>query len=223
MKTVITGTSRGIGLELTKQALENGDQVMAYARNPQGSRQLMQLEREYPQLLSVAAVDVASADAAEKIISTLKSWSHVDTLINNAGILTQGTSRQDFLDSFTTNSIAPFEIATALLQWLKKSASAKVVNVTSLMGSVEDNDSGGYYAYRSSKCALNIINKSFSLDHKWLTTVVIHPGWVQTDMGGRGAPTSAEESALGIWTVTRNLKLSNSGEFCDYRGKQLSW
>lgn len=223
MKTVITGTSRGIGLELTKLALENGDQVMAYARNPQASRQLMQLEKEYPQLLSLAAVDVAAEDAPEKIISKLKSWSHVDTLINNAGVLTQGTSRQDFLNSFTTNSIAPFEIATALLPWLKRSESAKVVNVTSLMGSVADNGSGGYYAYRSSKCALNMINKSFSQDHKWLTTIVIHPGWVQTDMGGKGAPISTEDSARGIWAVTRNLKVSNSGEFCDFRGKQLPW
>lgn len=223
MKTVITGTSRGIGLELTKQALENGDQVLACARNPQGSRQLMQLEKEFPKLLSVAAVDVAAADAAEKIATTLKSWSHIDTLINNAGIFAQATSRKDFLDSFITNSVAPFEITTALIPWLKKSASPKVVNVTSLMGSIEDNGSGGYYAYRSSKCALNMINKSLSQDNKWLTTIVIHPGWVQTEMGGTGAPTPTEESARGIWKVTRDLSAANSGAFFDFRGKQLPW
>lgn len=223
MKTVITGTSRGIGFELTKQALENGHQVMAFARNPQGSRQLMQLVKEYPKLLSVVAIDVAAEDAAEKIITALKSWAHVDTLINNAGIFAKETSRQDFLDSFVTNSVAPFEITMALLPWLKKSASAKVVNVTSLMGSIEDNSSGGYYAYRSSKTALNMINKSLSQDHKWLTTIVIHPGWVQTEMGGTGAPTPTEESARGIWKVTNDLSTSNSGGFFDFRGKQLPW
>jgi NAD(P)-dependent dehydrogenase (short-subunit alcohol dehydrogenase family) len=223
MRVVITGTSRGIGLELTKQALERGDHVLALARDPGGSAGLQKLAKEYPQLLSTAAIDVIDPELKPKLEAALKSWPHVDTLINNAGIFQQGTKREDFMKSFAVNSVAPFEIASAVLPWLKKSASARVVNVTSLMGSIDDNGSGGYYAYRASKSALNMINKSLSKDQPWLTTIVIHPGWVQTDMGGSGAPVGVPESAQGIWSVTQKLKPENSGQFFDFRGKQLPW
>lgn len=223
MNVVVTGSSRGIGLELTKQALQRGDKVLAAARDPQGSKELQKLQKEFPQLLFTATVDVEDPEAGAKILAAVKQWPQVDVLINNAGILTQGTKREDFLKSFTVNSIAPFEITTALLPMLKKSSSARVVHITSLMGSIDDNSSGGYYTYRASKSALNMINKSLSLDNSWLTTIVIHPGWVMTDMGGATAPVKVEESARGIWAVTQNLKSTNTGEFFDFRGNHLPW
>jgi NAD(P)-dependent dehydrogenase (short-subunit alcohol dehydrogenase family) len=223
MNIVITGTSRGIGLELTRQALLRGDRVLAAARDPKSSGELQKLQKEYPQLLFPVAIDVENPEAGAKIAEAAKTWPQVDVLINNAGILTQGTKREDFLKSFTVNSVAPFEVTTALLPMLRKSANARVVNITSLMGSVEDNGSGGYYSYRASKAALNMINKSLSCDNPWLTTVVIHPGWVLTDMGGAGAPVRVEDSARGIWAVTQNLKPDNTGEFFDFRGNKLPW
>ncbi len=222
MNIVITGTSRGIGLELARQAAARGDKVLALARDVKAAA-LEKLKREYPDLITTAALDVANPEAAARVTDALKSWSHVDVLINNAGVLNQGVGREEFLASFTVNSIAPFEITSACLPWLKKSANPRVVQITSLMGSIADNGSGGYYTYRASKAALNMINKSLALDNPWLTTFVIHPGWVQTDMGGKGAPTSVEDSARGIWAVAQNIKAESSGEFFDFRGKSLPW
>ena len=95
--------------------------------------------------------------------------------------------------------------------------------MTSMMGSIADNTSGGSYAYRASKAALNMINKSLSVDNSWLTTVVVHPGWVKTDMGGAGAPVEPRASALGIWKLVRGLKMKDSGHFFDFHGKELPW
>src|SRR5262249_2933625 len=121
------------------------------------------------------------------------------------------------------NSVVPFEMTQALLPYLKKSKQPKVIHITSLMGSIEDNSSGGYYAYRASKAALNMINKSLTRDHSWLTSVVMHPGWVQTDMGGPQAPTSTRDSAQGIWQVINGLGSEKSGHFYDFKGKELPW
>lgn len=97
------------------------------------------------------------------------------------------------------------------------------MNITSKMGSIADNASGGYYAYRASKTALNMINKSLSVDQPWLTSVVVHPGWVQTDMGGAQAPLPVTESAKGIWALALELRPEDSGRFLDYRGTEIPW
>lgn len=224
MNVIITGTSRGIGLELTKQALLRGDTVLATARDPEASKGLKALRSEFGDKLQTLAVDVTNPEGPLKIAAAVKGWSSgVDVLINNAGILTQGESAQDLMESFATNTIAPFLVTKALLPSLKRARGARVVHITSLMGSIEDNSSGGYYAYRASKSALNMINKSLSVDEDWLTTVVVHPGWVQTDMGGAGATTTVSDSAGGIWKVALGLRTEDTGAFFDYRGKRLSW
>ena len=91
------------------------------------------------------------------------------------------------------------------------------------MGSIDDNSSGGYYAYRSSKAALNMLNKSLAMDNPWLTTIVVHPGWVKTDMGGSQAPLTVEESTEGIWKLIKSKGPADSGKFFDYRGQILKW
>lgn len=220
MVIVITGVSRGIGLALLKEALQKNHQVFGLARNPQDSAELSALKKQYPSL-SLIHVDLCDEKAAEKINQALSGVEALDVLINNAGVLENGTSKEDFLKSFTINSYVPFMVTQALIPKLKKSAEPKVIHVTSQMGSIEDNGSGGYYAYRSSKAALNMIHKSLTLDHPWLKCMVIHPGWVQTRMGGEGAPTPAEESAKGIWKQIDDLQVS--GVFKDFKGKSIPW
>ncbi len=127
------------------------------------------------------------------------------------------------MDSFAVNTVAPFEITQALLPWLRKSTQPRVIHVTSKMGSIAENTSGSYYAYRSSKAALNMISRSLALDHDWLTSVVVHPGWAQTDMGGPQATVSVTDSARGIWRLANGAKRQDSGRFFDYLGKELTW
>jgi NAD(P)-dependent dehydrogenase (short-subunit alcohol dehydrogenase family) len=223
MYVVVTGASRGIGLELTEQALDRGDHVLAVARKPKDSDGLMALQKKHPKTMSLIGVDLAQAEAAEKVAAAVNNWPQVDVLINNAGIYRKGEKIEDFLTSFHVNAIVPFLVTRALLPRLRKGAAPRVVQITSLMGSVADNSSGGSHAYRSSKSALNMLNKGLAVENEWLTAVVMHPGWVKTDMGGSGAPVEIADSATGIWRVTRELKSTDSGKFFDFRGKNLPW
>ena len=223
MNVVVTGASRGIGLELVKESLTTGDHVLAIARQPQESKGLQELQKQFGKTLAVCAADVAHPEAADKVLSAVSSWNGIDVLINNAGVFRQGTKLEDFLESFQVNSVAPFFMTKALLPKLQKGQTPRVAQITSLMGSIEDNGSGGSYAYRASKAALNMINKSLAVENNWLMSVVVHPGWAKTDMGGSGAPVEPTESAGGIWKVIRGLKPSDSGGFFDFRGKTLPW
>ena len=216
MNLVITGTSRGIGLELVSGAVARGDRVLAIARNVANLA-------HFGDRVQSLAIDVTAPDLVPRLTEALREWSHVDVLMNVAGVYQQHAEIEDFEKSFRVNSIAPFVITRAVLPWLKKSKSPRAVQVTSKMGSIADNSGGGVYAYRASKAALNMINRSLSVDQDWLTTIVMHPGWVQTDMGGTNAPTSVKESADGIWSVTERLKPADSGEFFDFRGEPLPW
>ena len=121
------------------------------------------------------------------------------------------------------NSVVPYLITKAVVPKLKKGQNPKVIQVSSLMGSVQDNQSGGSTAYRASKSALNMINKNISLEEKDITAIVVHPGWVKTDMGGQGAAVEIPESASGIWKVIDGLSLKDSGSFIDFRGKHLPY
>ncbi|MGE0762246.1 MAG: SDR family oxidoreductase [Bdellovibrionales bacterium] len=223
MNLIVTGASRGIGLELVAQALQNKHQVLAVVRSLKKSPELEALMKKHGDLLQTCEVDVTDPEAPAKLIAAAGQWPQVDLLINNAGVFNQGETQNDLMASFQVNTIAPFLLTKELLPLLKKSKAAKVVHLTSKMGSIDDNTSGGYYAYRSSKAALNMINKSFSIDNPWLATVVIHPGWVKTDMGGSGAPTEISESASGIWQVISKLQTKDSGRFFDFKGQNLPW
>lgn len=221
MNVVITGTSRGIGLALTEIALSKGHQVLAIARNPSESKELTSLQKN--KSLTVLALDLSLPDAPKKLGQALTQLDQVDILINNAGVYEKGTTRNEFMKSFEVNSVVPFETTTAVAEKLKKSPHPRAVHISSLMGSITDNSSGGSYAYRASKTALNMINKCLSVDQPWLTTIVMHPGWVQTRMGGEQAPTSVATSAAGIWAVLEELKKTDSGKFLNYQGKYLPW
>lgn len=117
----------------------------------------------------------------------------------------------------------PLLITKSLLPKLKESKRPVALEITSQMGSIADNTSGGSYSYRASKAAMNMLFKSLSVDEKWLTTLLVHPGWVQTRMGGEKAPTTPRESAKGIWNLIDKAHPSQSGSFLTFRGESLPW
>jgi NAD(P)-dependent dehydrogenase (short-subunit alcohol dehydrogenase family) len=222
MYVVITGTSRGIGLELARLALTKGHHVLAIARRPLESQELMNLKLSH-QKLELLKLDLLETDAHEIIKEAVSSWPQIDVLINNAGIYEDDETIENFEKSFLTNSIKPFFIARALTAKMNASNRPVSLQITSAMGSIAENSSGGSYSYRASKAALNMLFKSFSVDEKKIISLLVHPGWVQTRMGGAGAPTDTLSSASGIWKLIDSAKPSQSGTFLDYRGDSRSW
>lgn len=225
---LVTGASRGIGLEMVKQLLSTGRHVIGACRNPDGARDLWEIQADYKTRFRPLQIDVsdpASIDGASRSLAGAK----IDVIVNNAGILLgagQGFSELKFdevLKSFQINSMGPMRVTHAFLRNLQLSKSPKVINITSRMGSIDDNKSGGYYAYRMSKTALNMFNTSFAREFKNITSIVMHPGWVKTDMGGPGATTETYDSVKAMLAVIDALKLSDSGRFFDFKGQGINW
>lgn len=227
MRIVITGANRGIGLGLVRQCLSRGDSVIATARDPAEAKELQSLTKE-SSALTVLPCDVS--DDASVRASAAKVTGPVDALINNAGVMGAMTSLADLdsddaLKTFSINALGPLRVTSALLPQLRQSKVKKVLNVTSGMGSIGDNSSGGAYAYRMSKAALNMGARSMAVDLKreGISVAVINPGWVKTAMGGEGAQISVATSVTGILAQLDALSPSNSGEFLDFSGKRWPW
>ena len=178
--------------------------------------------------IQILALDVAQSEDIQKLANTLKKQP-IDILINNAGIWRSSSlssvNKEAWLESFTTNAIAPYEMAQAFLPNILDGGLKKVVSITSKMGSIEDNTSGGSYIYRSSKSALNMVMRSLQhdLQSQGIATLTLHPGWVQTDMGGMNALINVDQSVVGMMKIIDNLTLENSGQFLDYAGKPIGW
>jgi NAD(P)-dependent dehydrogenase (short-subunit alcohol dehydrogenase family) len=234
MKVCLTGANRGLGLEFCRQLLERTDeglQVFAAVRNPDAAVELNQLMRHSSGRLHVLALDVSLASSvatfARKVEELLKG-ERLNLLINNAGVfeddggIGDSFSPDALVKSFDVNAIGPMRVISSLIDQLER-ADAKIVNVSSLMGSLSDNSSGGYYAYRASKAALNMCIRSLAIDRPDFISVVVHPGWVQTDMGGRQAPMTAQESVQALLRVILGLKSYDSGTFKNYDGSTLPW
>ena len=222
MNVVITGASRGIGLELTRFALQKGYRVLAQARTPSNSEDLLKLKSEFSDL-ELFFQDLEVLDFHLNLSNSISGWSHLDILINNAGVYLDDESIDDFQKSYLINAIKPFFITRAVLDKLKKSKNPRSIQITSQMGSIADNTSGGSYSYRSSKSALNMLFKSLSVDEPWLNSLLIHPGWVKTRMGGENAPLAPVVSAAGIWKVIHSIESTHNGTFVNYLGQKISW
>lgn len=219
MKTLITGSSRGIGFGLVGEALKAGHTVFAVARNTDA---LKPLQSEFPQKLVLVQTDISQPGAVESLAKQIAK-DGIDILVNNAGMMARGETADDLAQSFWVNATVPFLLTKALLPTLKKSSSPRVAQISTMMASIKDNTSGGYYAYRSSKTALNMLTKSLALDHTDVSFALIHPGWVKTDMGGAGAPTEVAESVKGIWKVITSMNQTNSGQYVNFKGETLPW
>lgn len=224
----ITGANRGIGLGLTTQLLKGGHQVYATTRSLARSQELVNLKEKFPDQLSILELDVSDAKSMDHLASHFTSKS-LDVLINNAGILlpdrsTQGQIHwQNIQDSFIVNTMGPMGVTEALRPAIKRAKSPIVLSISSQLGSISENNSGDHNGYRMSKAALNMWNRSFAAENKEITAVVLHPGWVKTDMGGEKAPTSIEESCRGIIKVLEGLEPAHTGQFLDFCGKKISW
>lgn len=230
-KLLITGASRGIGLEFVRQYAKDDWRIFACSRNPDSAKELQQLAGLHKGSVSLHALDVGDSNQIRQLASTL-SDEPLDLLINNAGIYlhdhADGSStfdEQALIQSFRINSIAPLLLAEAFKESVAKSNLKKIVNITSKMGSMDDNTSGGAYAYRASKAALNMLTKSLAIELKprAISTIVLHPGWVQTDMGGPNALISVEQSVTGMRQMIERIKLKDSGKFYGYDGKEIPW
>ncbi len=226
-----TGANRGIGLEFAKQYAVAGWRVFACCRNPEKSGALTQLASQHAGLLSVHTLDVTSFEQIDSLAAELASQ-EIDLLLNNAGVCfdthNNGFGATDYaawMRTFRVNSMAPLKMAETFVRQITRSQQKKIVSITSKMGSIADNTSGDYYLYRSSKAALNMVAKSLSIDlaPRGIITAVLHPGWVQTDMGGPNALITVQQSVAGMRRVIAQLAPADSGKFYAYDGKEIAW
>ena len=229
--TLITGANRGIGLEFVRQYAADGWRVLACSRNPDKSPELNKLAAQYPELIKIHVLDVADPAQIDRLGQALATET-IDLLIKNAGIYPDSdksgfgyTDYAEWMQAFRINTMAPLKMAETFAPNIARSKQKTIVTITSKMGSIADNSSGGSYLYRSSKAALNMVVKSLTIDLKPLgiTAVVFHPGWVKTDMGGPKALISVEQSVSGIRQVISKLTLPDSGKFFGYDGEVIPW
>ena len=228
-KVLITGSNRGIGLALTRLAAARGDHVIATCRDPANAADLQALATRHAGQVEILALDVGNA-ASVTALATKVGRAPIDVLINNAGII--GPKRQSTLDmdfdgfaeTLAINTLAPLRVAQVLLPNLRASGHGKIATITSGMGSMSYARSDRI-AYRASKAAVNKVMQGLASDVKpmGIAVLLLHPGWVKTDMGGSGAEISVEDSAAGILARVDGLTLAKSGGFADYAGRVMQW
>ena len=223
MKNIlITGANRGIGLELTKK-LAKQNQIFATTRTMSSDDELHSIENT-----NVYQLDLLDDKSMDELIHRLDEVP-IDLVINNAGIFHDeqfnGLNHDLWLDEMKVNAISPISLTHRLKNNLINGKDKKVVFISSQMGSIDDNYSGNYYFYRSSKAALNASAKSISIDWKddGISVLILHPGWVQTDMGGKTAKITVEESVSGMIDLINNHNLKDTGAFLNYSGRKMEW
>jgi NAD(P)-dependent dehydrogenase (short-subunit alcohol dehydrogenase family) len=229
MRYVVTGANRGIGLELVRQLLARGEVVEAACREPAQALDLRGLPTRPGAELRIHKCDVASDESVAAFGKALGEGP-IDVLVNNAGVLgkMEGLEELDLADALRTydvNALGAIRVTRAVLPRLRLGRARKIVHISTKMASIADNTSGGAFGYRMSKTALNMASRTMALALRGerILSVVVNPGWVQTDMGGPGAPTSVTDSAKGILLLIEKLRLEDTGEFWDYRGSKIEW
>lgn len=226
-QVLITGANRGIGLEFTKQYAKDGWNVLACCRHPQSAIDLTALAAAHSNV-KIHTLDVADFTQIDALATQLKGES-IDVLINNAGVYPAShfgdVNYDEWAQGFKINSMAPLKMAEAFVQHITRSQLKKIATITSKMGSIDDNTSGDSYSYRSSKTAVNMVMKCLSIDLKpyGICTITLHPGWVQTDMGGPNGLINTQTSVSGLRSQIDALHISNTGKFVAYDGKAIGW
>ena len=223
LTVVITGANRGLGLEFARQLHAAGANVIGTARKPSSAAELTALGVRVEQL------DVADAASVAAFAESLGDLS-VDVLLNNAGIFpTRGgladLNPDEALRVYEVNTVGPMRVTKALLDNLKSGQRKLVMNMSSGLGSIANAGGGGSMGYRESKAALNMFTRSIAGEFAGdgFTCIAMSPGWVRTDMGGKSAPLSAEESVRGMLEVLAAATPEDSGRYLDYRGEEIGW
>ncbi|MES2767247.1 MAG: SDR family oxidoreductase [Bacteroidota bacterium] len=232
MNTIlITGANRGIGLGLTEAFLKDGWKVIASYREDKGG--LTELHSSFKNELFIAKCDVASDESVADFLKEVSgSFKSIDILVNNAGILPSRQSSiekvtaDDLLKTLNTNTVGPLRIINAFLPMVRNGVLKKIINFSTMMSSYALNKTGGSYTYRISKNALNMLNYNLSIELKpeGIMALAVHPGWVQTEMGGEKAPISVEESVSGLKELFLKSSVeTHTGKLFDYTGAELPW
>lgn len=219
---LVTGANRGIGLAFCKLLAGRGDQVIAACRKSSRALDALGVRVE-------TGVEVSDHDSVQRLATTLEGQP-LDWLVNNAGVLRRdtlgglhGEALEDLYLQFRVNSVGPLLVTQALVGNLQPGA--KIGIVTSRMGSVEDNTSGGYYGYRMSKAAVNAAGKSLAMDlqERNIAVALLHPGYVRTEMVGGGGDVEPEQAAAGLIARLDALTIETTGSFWHANGERLPW
>jgi len=226
---LITGANRGIGLVLTRQFAADSWQVLACCRSPDDATQLQALA-ERNRAIEVHALDVTDYEQMASLADHLANRS-IDILLSNAGIYGSkgvGFGAVDALEwrqVLEVNTIAPLMLVQAFVEQVATSQQKLVAVISSKVGSIADNSSGGSYVYRSSKTAVNQVVKCLSIDlaDRGISVISLHPGWVKTDMGGPNAEISTDESVAGLKSILQTTGIAQSGRFIEYNGEAIPW
>ncbi len=227
---LITSANRGLGLEFATQYLADGWHVYAACRQPQSAGKLQRLGQDDKDRLDILAMDVTNASSIDRAATKIRPGS-IDVLINSAGITGkpgQKTGNVDYVSwaqVLDVNTMGPLRVAEAFVEHVARSERKLVVTITSAMGSLADNRSGGSIAYRSSKAAVNMVMRSVAIDlaPRGISCVLVNPGWVRTDMGGPGATLSVQESVTALRRLIERFGPAQSGKFFNYDGREYPW
>ena len=226
---LITGANRGIGLEMVRQFADTDSQVLATCRAPDETRDLQQLASWHPERITVYPLDITSSVSIAALKESIGDLP-LDILINNAGSYGPTkpfgqTDPEAWMNTLRTNCIGPLQMMEIFASNVAAGSGKLMVNLSSKMGSMTDNSSGGVYIYRSSKAALNavVVSAAHDLLQQGIIVVAMHPGWVLTDMGGPGAEMTVTESVMAMRRLMDDFKLSDSGRFIDINGADIPW
>ncbi|PCH55428.1 MAG: hypothetical protein COC15_04350 [Legionellales bacterium] len=226
---IITGCSRGLGLEMVAQLAKSGCRIYACARNINTDK-LIILKQQYPNLITLIPFDIRDKLTTDLFFEYVekKSFS-IDILINNAGVLLDSeipvSTKHCFnaKEMMAVNYFGTINVINFLLPYLEKSPQPLIINISSIMGSFGTMQHGGDWGYRASKTALNMFTKCFAIENPDIPIVALHPGHVQTDMGRINPPLTTEASVRFMMKTWVSLSKKDSGKFINYDGATLAW
>lgn len=239
-RILITGTNRGIGLDLVRRYLQRDDtQIFATCRQPERADELNALAASYPQRLHVLTLEVTEKASIKALLRAIhEQVDGLEILINNAGILPGGVSNMEpksarfgsleaeaMLEVLNVNAVAPVILTQAFAPLLRNGQDARIINMTSDAGSITRRQSEHSYSYVASKAALNMMTRciSISLKNDKVIVISIHPGWIQTDMGGMETNLTLEDTMPGMMKTIDELTMDDTGEFFNWDGKRIPW
>jgi len=225
---MITSANRGLGLEFVRQYAADGWRIFAACRNPDAADDLHKLARDRP--ITVFPMDVTDLSSVRHAAAGLNDEA-IDVLVNSAGIIGKQGQRVGNIDYeswaqvLDVNTIGPLRVTEAFVEHVARSGRKVIVTITSGLGSITDNTSGGSIPYRTSKAAANMAMRSAAVDlaPRGIACVLVNPGWVKTDMGGPSAPLRPSESVAALKSLIATFGMAHSGKFFHYDGREYAW